>query len=87
MAPANRPKHVAWAFLVAATLFTFWVTAALSTQIAAIAACMVLAAAKAFVVLRYFMASDRLSLPLKMFIYAWPLGCAAMILGVAWLPT
>lgn len=85
MLSAGHRTTIAWAVLVAATLLTFWVTAALNTQKAAIAACMFLAAAKVFVVLRVFMASDRLSLPLKVFIYAWAAGCAAMILGMAWL--
>lgn len=85
MMPSDKQTSAAWAFLVAATLVTFWITAALDTQLAAIGACMALAAAKVFVVLRYFMESNRLSMPLRIFVYGWAIGCAAMILGVAWI--
>lgn len=84
MTPANRLTNAAWALLVATTLLTFWMTAHLDTQMAAIAAGMLLASVKVFVVLRYFMASDRLTLPLKIFVYGWAIGCSAMILGIAW---
>ena len=84
MIPSSFQITAAWIFLVAASLLTFWVTAHLNMQMAAIAACMALASAKVLVVFRYFMSSDRITMPLQIFAYAWTIGCASMIFGVAW---
>ncbi len=83
--PSDRLTGAAWIFLVAATLLTFWMTAALDTQLTVIGAGMLLAVAKVYVVLRIFMGSNHLSVGLKTFVYAWAIGCGAMIWGVAWL--
>jgi heme/copper-type cytochrome/quinol oxidase subunit 4 len=86
----SRPQLIqtgAWFFLVGATLLSFWAAAHVGTQVSAIAAIMTIAAVKVIVVLQHFMDSERLTRALKIYFYAWPIGCAAMILGVAWLST
>ena len=83
MSPTERRQTAAWTFLVAATLMSFWAAAHLGTQMGAIAAIMTIAAGKVIVVLRRFMDFNRLALPLKLYFYAWSIGCAALILGVA----
>ena len=85
MGPPERRQTAAWIFLVAATLLSFWVAAHSGTQVAQIAAIMTIAAVKVIVVLRRFMNADRLARPLRIYFYVWTFGCAAMILGVAWI--
>lgn len=76
-------QTVAWVFLVSATLLSLWSAEHLGLQSVAIAASITIAAAKVIVVLGRFMDSDRLTTPMKLYFYAWPIGCAAMILGFA----
>tara|TARA_R110000772_G_scaffold121850_3_gene228115 strand:+ start:6550 stop:6837 length:288 start_codon:yes stop_codon:yes gene_type:complete len=66
---------------------SFWLTSHLGSQIVVIAACMALTSVKVIIVFRRFMEADHLTPPLKIFTYAWTIGCAAMIVGVAWLTT
>ncbi len=87
MGPTERRQTAAWTVLVAATLMSFWAAAHLGTQMGAIAAIMAIAAGKVIVVLGRFMDFDRLALPLKLYFYAWSVGCAALILGVAGIST
>lgn len=87
MITTNQRITAAWAFLVGATILGFWLTSHLGSQIVVIAACMALTSVKVIIVFRRFMEADHLTPPLKIFTYAWTIGCAAMIVGVAWLTT
>lgn len=82
MPPIERRQTAAWAFLVAATVLSFWASAHLGTQIGAVAAIMTIAALKVIAVLQRFMDLDRATLAMKLYFYAWSSGCAAMIFGL-----
>jgi hypothetical protein len=83
MGKPERRQTVAWLLLVVATLASLWTAGHLGAQMVAITASMAIAATKVIVVLRRFMESDRLSLPLRLFFYGWSIGCAIMIVGFA----
>ena len=84
MSPAAARQSAAWAFLVGATLLTFWTAGHSGTRAAAIAISMAIATAKVIVVLHRFMELGRAALALRIFFYIWTAGCAAMIAGIAW---
>lgn len=79
MNPLERRQTAAWALLVIATLSSFWANSHSGAQLSAVAVIMTIAAFKVVVVLRHFMGADRLALPMRLYFYAWAIGCAVMI--------
>lgn len=79
MSPSERRQTAAWAFLVVATLSSFWANSHSGARVKAVAVIMTITAIKVIVVLRRFMGADRLALPMQLYFLVWSIGCAAMI--------
>ncbi len=83
MVNCERHQTAAWAFLIGATLFSFWAITHAGWGKLAVGVCMTTVVVKVLVVLRSFMASDRLPLPLRGYFICWSIGCGAMIFAFA----